>query len=376
MGRSRQGSIIEKNGVTYARVRWTENGKLKEKAKKADNNTHARQLIRKMLRELDDFGSNSLDYDRMTFEQLADLYEQDHMQPAQYVDGRKVSGLRSLHTQKYTLAILREHFGKRKLRSLTYGDISRFRTARINTPTIYNKPRSVTTVNRELEVLRNMFNYAFREGWLLRNTFTSGPPLIQKAHEKKRERILAEGEEELLLAACFGRRTHLKPMIICALDTGMRRGEIITLSWHDVDLDRRLINIKAYHTKTEQERTLALTDRLYNELVALYDASPMQPDDLVFGVTNNIKRSFGSACKAAGIEGLRFHDLRHTFATRLIERGVSGEIVSKLLGHNNLNTTTRYVNTNEKTARIAVEALQSTAVSRARNEAQQAVVVH
>lgn len=124
MGRSRTGSIIQKDGVVYARVRWTENGKRKEKAKKAQNNTHAHQLIKKMLRELDDFGANSLDYERMTFEQLANLYEQDHMQPAQYVDGRKVSGLRSLHTQKYTLAILKEQFGKRKLRSITYGDFS------------------------------------------------------------------------------------------------------------------------------------------------------------------------------------------------------------------------------------------------------------
>lgn len=376
MGRSREGSIILKDGVVYARVRWTENGKRKEKAKKAQNNTHAHQLIKKMLRELDDFGANSLDHERMTFEQLANLYEQDHMQPAQYVDGRKVSGLRSLHTQKYTLAILKEEFGKRKLRSITYGDISRFRTLRINTPTIYKKPRSVTTVNRELEVLRNMFNYAFREGWLLRNPFTSGPPLIQKAHEKKRERILTEPEEELLLAACVGRRTHLKPMIICALDTGMRRGEIITLSWQDVDLESRLVNIKAYHTKTEQERTLALTERLYNELMALSAASSGQPDKLVFGVTNNIKRSFGSACKTAGIEGLRFHDLRHTFATRLIENGVPAEIVSKLLGHNNLNTTTRYVNTNAQTARMAVAALESIRVIRAENQPQQAVVVH
>ena len=70
MGRSREGSIILKDGVVYARVRWTENGRRKEKAKKAQNNTHAHQLIKKMLRELDDFGANSLDHERMTFEQL------------------------------------------------------------------------------------------------------------------------------------------------------------------------------------------------------------------------------------------------------------------------------------------------------------------
>lgn len=364
MGRQRTGTIIWRDDVPYARVQWAdETGKRRQKEKKADNKSHAHRLIKSMLRELDDFGTRSLDTESMTFDQLVDTYQEHHLQPAKYVDGRKVSGLRSLHTHKYTIVILKDYFGKRKLRSITYGDLSRFRLERINTPTKQDRPRSVTTVNRELEVLRNMFNFAYREGWILRNPFTSGPPLIQKSHEKKRERILTPEEEECLLAACTGRKVHLKPIIICALDTGMRRGEILSLSWDDIDMQERLINIKAHHTKTEQERTLAITNRLYEELSLLLESPTRKNEDRVFGVVNNVKRSFLSACKIAGVDGLRLHDLRHTFATRLIERGIPSEIVSKLLGHNNLNTTARYVNTNSQTARAAVMALESIALS-------------
>lgn len=377
MGRLKTGTVISRDGVPYARVQWTdETGNRRQKEKKAENRTHARRLIKSMLRELEDYGAQSLDADSMGFAELADFYEKHYIQPAKYVEGRKVSGLRSLHTQKYTIVILREHFGKRKLRSITYGDLTRFRLERINAPTIYNRPRSITTVNRELGVLRHMLNIAGREGWILKNPFMSGPPLIQKAHERKREKIVTLEEEEQLVAACTSRRTHLKPIIICALDTGMRRGEILTLSWSDVDFNQRLINIKAYHTKTEQERTLAMTDRLYEELRVLYDDSPKQPDKLVFGIEDNVKRSFGSACKVAGIEGLRFHDLRHTFATRLIERGVPGEVVSKLLGHNNILTTTRYINPNAQTARLAVDALESMRAKKLEDELGTARVIH
>ena len=369
MGRQRTGTVIWREDVPYARVQWTdETGKRRQKEKKANNITQAKRHIKAMLRELDDYGPNSLEAESITFGQLADFYQEHHIQPAKYVEGRKVSGLRSLHTHKYTIEVLREHFGKQRLRSITYGELTRFRLKRINTPTVHNRPRSVTTVNRELEVLRSMFNVACREGWLLKNPFTSGPPLIQKSHEKKRERILTVEEEERLLATCTDRKAHLRPIIICALDTGMRRGEIITLTWGDIDFVQRLINIKAYHTKTEQERTLAVSDRLYDELLALYEASTKQPEELVFGIANNVKRSFGSARKTAGIEGIRFHDLRHTFATRLIESGLSGEVVSKLLGHNNLLTTTRYINPNAQTARLAVIALESLRVKKAEDE--------
>jgi integrase len=360
MARMREGSTRIIDGQLYARVRYVdESGKRKEKLKKAENITHAKTLIKLMLKEIDEHGAASLDYERLTFIDLADYYEQHHVRPAVWVDGRKVAGLRSLHTHKYVVDVFRAFFGTRRLRSITYGDLDRLRLKRVQMKTVHGKQRSITTVNREMEVLRNMFSLALREGWILRNPFNAGPPLILKSHEKKRERILTVEEEERLLAACTGRRAHLHPVIICALDTGMRRGEILSLTWSDVDFESRLIHIKAFNTKTECERTLAVTDRLFGELQALYAASEKRPDERVFGIADNVKKSFTSACRDAKIQGLRFHDTRHTFATRLVEQGVPAEMVSKLLGHTTIAMTSRYVNTTVRTARLAVDALEA-----------------
>jgi integrase len=358
MARSREGSIKLIGGVPYARIRWTDDsGRRREKAKKAESKTHARQLIKQMLRELDDYGSDSLGLHQKTFDELVEFYKQHHFQPAQYVGGRKVSGQRSLKKRKYIIEVLKVHFGKKRLRSITYGDMERFRITRINTPTVHGKARSVTTVNRELEVLRNMLNVALREGWIHRNPFTSGPPLIQKAHEKTRERILTLEEEERLLAACTGRRAHLRPLIICALDTGMRRGEILSLVWSDIDFVNRLIHVKAFNTKTERERWLALTPRLENELIILHQKSNKQLDEKTFGINDNFKKAFAYVRKLAGLSELRFHDLRHSAATRMVQMNVPLPLVGRILGHTQANTTMRYVNANVETARVAAEAL-------------------
>lgn len=358
MGRSREGGIKMRNGMPYARVRWIDdNGRQREKCKRADSKTQARQFIKEMIRELDDYGSQSLELELTTFNGLADYYEQQHLKPAEYVGGRKVSGLRSMHTQNYVLKVFRSYFGKKTLRSIRYGDLARFQRERINTKTIHDKQRSIATVNREFEVLRNMFNIALREGWILRNPFMSGPLLILKSHEVTRERIITPAEEELLLAACTGRRSHLRALIICALDTGMRRGEILTLTWEDVDFENQLIRVKAFNTKTQRERLLAMTPRLMKELLVLYEASTKQSAKIIFGIEDNFKKAFAYARKLAGLPEVRFHDLRHTAATRLVQQNLPLPLVGRILGHTQANTTMRYVNANVETARRAAEAL-------------------
>jgi len=224
-------------------------------------------------------------------------------------------------------------------------------------------------------MLRRMLNVAQREGWILRSPFAAGDSLISLADENKRERILTREEEVRLLAACeTPQRAHLKPILICALDTGMRQGEIFSLRWRDVDLENGLLNIQAFHTKTLKERQVAITTRLALELERLKTSAPANEDGLVFGIIDNVKRSFTAARNKAGLKDVRFHDLRHTAATRLVGAHIPLSEVGRVLGHSQANTSYRYVNANVGTAKRAAAALD--AFNAEATEAPPAELVH
>src|SRR5688572_8817231 len=204
-----------------------------------------------------------------------------------------------------------------------------------------------------------MLNIALREGWIKQNPFAAGESLISLADERKRERIVTRDEERRLLDACTAHREHLRPILICAIDSGMRRGEILSLKWCDVDFQHGLISIQAFNTKTMNERQVSMTARLSRELEMLWEQSPKDEWQRVFGIVNNVKRSFTTARNAAGLPDVRFHDLRHTHATRLVGAHIPLSEVGRVLGHTQPNTTYRYVNANVETARRASAALDA-----------------
>jgi len=209
-----------------------------------------------------------------------------------------------------------------------------------------------------------MLKVALIEGWILRDPFL-GADVISSADETTREKILSVEEEQRLLLACSDskrtvqaqrsgkpftmrvetRRSHLKPLIILALDTGMRRGELFKLRWQDVDFDRHLIFICATHTKTQRERMVPLTTRAHQELAALKESNS---DERVFPYTD-VKIAFKAVKEEAGLPDLRFHDLRHTAITRMVRGGISASETGKIAGHTQPATTYRYVNTNHET---------------------------
>ncbi len=129
------------------------------------------------------------------------------------------------------------------MREITWGKIEKFRVLRFKMPTRRSEQRSVARVNRELSLLRHALKIAIGEGWLHKNPFVGPKPLIHTADEVKRKRVLERDEEMRLLEACRGPRGHLMPIIICAIDTGMRRGEIFKLKWSDLDWARESLNI-------------------------------------------------------------------------------------------------------------------------------------
>jgi integrase len=345
-------------GKWWARFDYTdENGKRRTIRRRAENKTEAKELLRHLLQKHRENGQQLFDGERMIFDGLAAYYEKTYLKEPEYVNGRKVAGLRSAYDFRLRLDVLRQHFGKRKLGSITHDDIERFRAVRLQTPTRHGNQRSIATVNRELSLLRRVFNIAVRNGWMVKNPFAVSSCLITSGDEKPRERIITREEEARLLAACTGLRSHLRPIIVAALDTGMRRGELFKLTWNDIDLENRIITIRAFNTKTMRERQVAITERLATDLALIYEQSTKESAMLVFGIKDNVKNGFNTARRMAGLLDVRFHDLRHTHATRLVSAHMPLSEVGRVLGHTQISTTYRYVNANVETAQRAAAIL-------------------
>jgi integrase len=163
------------------------------------------------------------------------------------------------------------------------------------------------------------------------------------------------------MAALSGTRAHLRPLITLAIYTGMRRGELLKLRRSHVDFGLNLINVK--QTKTGKDRTVPMDVSVRETLIRLCEG--LSDDDFVFinpqtGVQlTDVKRGFRSACRETGILNLTFHDLRHTFGTRLADAGVDIVKIAELMGHQSILTTRRYTHATEEGKRAAIAQLAS-----------------
>jgi integrase len=363
--KTRQGSVKpNKNGTFTARVTFTDSEGGRHDIKKIVKNVTAGwEKCKELLREFDDHGATSLTTDIRTFADLAAEYEKTELVEPQYVNDKKINGLRSYKALKGTLAKPKDYFKNKPIKEITYRQLEQFRIKRFNTPIVLSdgttRTRSVASVNRELALLRRMFKIAVQEGWMTKDPFTAGKSLISLSDEVVRKRILSFEEENRLMAwVSAEERCHLRPIVICALDTGMRRSEITSLRWWHVDLERRAIHITAMNTKTLRGRDVPISDRLAQELIEIRKANTERvfANERVFQA-GNFKRSWATACRLAEIKDLHFHDLRATFATRLIAKGLANSLVAKILGHSSTAMTDRYTRTDDSIIQQAAELL-------------------
>jgi integrase len=140
---------------------------------------------------------------------------------------------------------------------------------------------------------------------------------------------------------------HLTPMVLISMHTGLRRGELFSLTAADVDLQRGMLTVHGSNAKSGRTRHIPLNNEAAAVLRNWLKSNPRKSAELIFpGRTgqafNNIKRSWGAVLAAAGIEKFRWHDLRHHFASRLVMAGVDLNTVRELLGHSDVKMTLRY----------------------------------
>lgn len=281
---------------------------------------------------------------QVTFNELADRYEENFKTQKAFN-----------RSKRYLLNLVKEHFGDKRLSQITYLDLETYRNLRKATPTKGGKTRSDAAVNREMALLSHMFTKAVEWGFLETSPFKKGKRLMFKENNH-RLRFLTDTEIEALLKACS---PHLRPIVEVALLTGMRRGELLGLKWEQV----RNGFIYLTETKGGKARQIPVNDRLAQIFRELRQKNQLKSPYVFCDAQgrrfHEVKRSFASACKKAGLEDFHFHDLRHTFASHLVMRGVSLKAVQELLGHADVRQTMRYAHLSQAHLKEAVAALNT-----------------
>lgn len=218
-------------------------------------------------------------------------------------------------------------------------------------------PARPATVNRSLEVLKHAFTKAYDWEMIPEEVLKRLRKVKKTAENNRRLRYLSIEESRNLVDAA---ENHLKPILITALNTGMRRGEILNLQWDQVDLKHGFILLTEEMTKTERRREIPINTVLREVLqkqIRRLDVPHVFYDPETGKPYQDVKRSFGTACRRVGIRDFRFHDLRHTFASQLVMNGVDITAVSKLLGHTTLTMTLRYAHLAPDHLKNAVDVL-------------------
>lgn len=263
------------------------------------------------------------------------------------------------HTRSYQLAWWARHFGARTWLTITDDDVhAGLEELRTQPPKVFvgqdehgrnrhrwkANPKSAGTINRYHAALMALFTWAIKQRRAPRGWENSARKIQRIPERSGRLRFLSADELARLLAACresTWRRLYL--VVLMAITTGARRGELTALTWGDINLERRVALVQA--SKNGEPRALPLAQAVVEELERF---KLERTDALVFpsrfrnGEPRKFERAWQAALKASAITSLRFHDLRHTCASYLAQSGASLLEIADVLGHRQLAMVKRY----------------------------------
>ena len=243
------------------------------------------------------------------------------------------------------------HFGDRRLADITAADVEAYRVQRLKQTK--GDPRRgkfirPSTVNREVAVLKRLFNIG-RQWDLIETNVVTKLRMLPERNARLRYLTLEEARRLVNVAA-----PHLRPLLIVAMNTGGRRGELFGLRWQDVDLKARTISF--IDTKNGRRRDIPVNEAVCETLRRL-----PRKGEFVFSHAgarlSSVAHAFATACKRAGIQDFRFHDLRHTFASHAAMSGIDIPTLQQLLGHKTAVMTSRYAHLAPSHVMRAVERL-------------------
>lgn len=274
-----------------------------------------------------------------TFREYADKYLKD-----------KAMQVRRIDRVNLSVKSLVDYFGDVPLGEITKTMILEYREKRRRAARKRgdeSKPLTAATVNRELAQLRNMLMEAYE------NELLESPPRFKGVMLKEdnvRDRVLSADEETRLLESL---PAYMIAPTVCAIETGMRRGEIFGLTWDRVNLAERKILVT--ETKSGYKRSVPISDRLADVLGGLPRALKTSRVFTSKGdAVGEFKTAWTSAKAKAGIADLKFHDLRHTFITRQRRKGIDHLVIMDMVGHKSLEMLKRYNSVSDEDRLAAV----------------------
>ena len=222
---------------------------------------------------------------------------------------------------------LNKEFDAKNIQEITTWQIEKFKARR-------KEEVRPASVNREIALIKHMYSKAIEWG-KVKESPAKKVKLLKG--EVKRVRFLVPDELQRLLSNCAD---HLKPIVIVAVHTGMRKGELLNLKWDQINFEQGIISI--LDTKNHERRDIPMNDTVKSILKEMEKKGPYIFSNEDGQTFRDVRRSFETALRRSGIEDFRFHDLRHTFASNLVMEGVDIMTVKELMGHKDLTMTLRY----------------------------------
>ncbi len=322
---------------------FTHNGRQIRRSTETEDRKLATRIFDKLKGEVaEGKWFEKLPGENYTFGDLMDKYMTDYSE----VNKAPQSHIRDKSLKQHLI----ESFGDMYLTDISSKDISNYKSKR------RQEGASPRTINYELTLMSHAFNIAIREWeWIDVNPVKKGS---KEKLNNQIERWLTDEEEKSLLSAS---PVWLRPIILFAISTGFRMGEILNLKWSQIDLVRKEVTIS--EQKNKQIDTLPLNNAA---MIVLKDKwnNHQEEVEYVFPSQNktrisnrNLFRAFDNAKNKAKIENFRFHDLRHTFATRLVRSGVDLYAVQKLGRWKTVSMVTRYGHHNTESLRSSIEVM-------------------
>lgn len=265
---------------------------------------------------------------------------------------------KSAHEQKRHLLWWKEELGSYTLADITSARISEKRDVLLAGTTVRKELRSPATANRYLAALSHVFTVGAKEwGWVESNPLSN----VRKLKEPRgRIRFLSDEERQVLLKVCMeSSNSFLYLIVVVALSTGARRGEILNLRWQDIDFKRSVITL--HETKNSERRVLPLVGHACQLMLAHQKVRRID-SDFVFSAQRgdkpiNIRDAWETAIEKANLEDFRFHDLRHSAASYLAMNGASLAEIAEVLGHKTLQMVKRYAHLSEAHTSKVVESM-------------------